>query len=484
MLSGIWKKRSLKGLVIIFILSVLKSSLALAQTPGTLKWEYQPGESLFGFPSMGADGTIYVVGYRNLFAINPDGTEKWRFRTLYGTIPVSSAIGANGTIYFQDENSELYAINPDGTEKWHIHTRLRTCSPSIGADGTIYLSSTSRLLAVNPDGTVKWEFQTELSSEDPNYASIGADGTIYFCSGDDKLYAVNPDGTEKWHLEAGYVTYPPSIGADGTIYFSSWDGKLYAVNPDGTVKWEFQTGHCCYTSPSMGADGTIYFCSGDQRLYAINPNGTEKWSFLTGDQIGCSPAIGADGTIYFTSRDERLYAINPDGTEKWSFLTGDRFALSLTIGADGTIYSVFGYRLNAIYSDSYGLADSSWPMFQHDARNTRRVIKRENLVIPLTLDEAYRGTIQPWLYNYLSLDTEAGRSLLVEVVPQANINSLILDGKLAQVRQKNLRVHIWRGFGRVYGHYLFYDDRLSGQGRIGQPQPVVDHLMLHFGSAA
>jgi outer membrane protein assembly factor BamB len=59
--------------------------------------------------------------------------------------------------------------------------------------------------------------------------AIGADGTIYFGSGDFNLYALTDGGqdavAEKWAFEAGPIeTSSPAIGADGTIYIGSNDG--------------------------------------------------------------------------------------------------------------------------------------------------------------------------------------------------------------------------------------------------------------------
>jgi outer membrane protein assembly factor BamB len=417
MLSGIWKKRGLKGLVIIFILSILKSSLALAQTPGTLKWEFLAGGSIRSSPAIGADGTIYV-GSRDgkLYAINPDGTEKWEFLTGE-RIDSSPAIGADGTIYVGSWDGKLYAINPDGTEKWEFLTgegQWIHSSPAIGADGTIYVGSNI-------------------------FVDVG--------SWDGKLYAINPDGTEKWEfLTGGYIYSSPAIGADGTIYVGNFGYDpgscfFYAINPDGTEKWEFLAGNPIYSSPAIGADGTIYVGSEggafDGKLYAINPDGILKWEFLPGTHadIFSSPAIGADGTIYVGDLNGGFRAINPDGILKWEFLPGDSIHSSPAIGADGTIYvsSFYDGKLYAIYSDSYGLADSPWPMFHHDLRHTGRAGQEEKVIIPLTLDEAYEGTIQLGLYNYFSLEMEAVRSLVVEVVPQAGIDSLIFDGKFGQL---------------------------------------------------
>ena len=60
----------------------------------------------------------------NLYAINPDGSERWRFAT--GGSIRSPAIGPNGTVYvgsssFQDNH--LYVINADGSERWRCPPR-------------------------------------------------------------------------------------------------------------------------------------------------------------------------------------------------------------------------------------------------------------------------------------------------------------------------------------------------------------------------
>jgi outer membrane protein assembly factor BamB len=294
---------------------------------------------IFSSPAIGSNGTIYIGSWdKNLYAINPDGTEKWSFMT--GNYVWSSpAIGSDGTIYTDSGDNKLYAINPDGTEKWSFATGSNVhSSPAIGSDGTIYVGSTDgKLYAINSDGTEKWSFAIVFNVH--SSPAIGSDGTIYVGSTDGKLYAINSDGTEKWNFTTGWRIYSsPAIGSDGTIYVGSEDNKLYAINPDGTQKWNFTTGGHVDSSPAIGSDGTIYVGSGDNKLYAINPDGTEKWNFTTGAHVLSSPAIGSDGNIYVGSWDHKLYAINPDGTQKWSFTTGGMVGSSPAIDSDGTIY--------------------------------------------------------------------------------------------------------------------------------------------------
>ena len=254
-----------------------------------------------------------------------------------------AAVGSDGTVYFTGDIS-LYAINPNGTLKWRsaiLGDAPSESRPVIGSDGTIYVGCTDdHLYAIKPDGTLKWKFLT--GKDVRSSPAIGSDGTIYVGSKDKKLYAINSNGTLKWTYETGgyiYVTASPAIGSDGTIYIGSKDKKLHAVNPDGTPKWSYETGDCVYSTPAIGADGTIYVGSYDNKLYAINPDGTFKWSYETGDKIRkSSAAVDDDGTIYIGSQDKKFYAINPDGTLKWSYETGDVFASTPAIGSDGTIY--------------------------------------------------------------------------------------------------------------------------------------------------
>ena len=81
-------------------------------------------------PSIGADGTIYIgtvgcstsSGTCYVYAINPDGTVKWKFKTdgYYGRVFTAPAVGPDGTVYAVGlDPATLYAINPTGTLKWN-----------------------------------------------------------------------------------------------------------------------------------------------------------------------------------------------------------------------------------------------------------------------------------------------------------------------------------------------------------------------------
>ena len=321
-------------------------------------------------PAIGSDGTIFFLtinenaprppdqpANQTFYAVNPDGTQKWAFAFGFvGNRNDDPVIGADGTIYIEMCAATvggvagfcgLFAINPDGTEKWqlnftagppfsstHAGQFVGASTPAIGADGTVYSQfDDQNVYAVNPDGTLKWEFVTGIASGGQSAGlAVGTDHTVLITD-NNNLYAVydnNPNpalnGTLKWIFGNsalnGGSPGPPSIGADGTIYVGTYENAivppflLYAVNPDGTQKWAFPTlAPPGASSPAIGSDGTIYFGSFDDNVYAVNPDGTEKWAFPADTALGSSPSIGADGTVYVSSI-HGLYALAAPAVEQ------------------------------------------------------------------------------------------------------------------------------------------------------------------------
>lgn len=80
-------------------------------------------------PTIGVDGTIYIGSHDNkLYAINPDGTLKWRYDTNGSCLGNPIAIANDGTLYvtgsaFLDEEADelfrnaVYAFGGSSAEK-------------------------------------------------------------------------------------------------------------------------------------------------------------------------------------------------------------------------------------------------------------------------------------------------------------------------------------------------------------------------------
>lgn len=341
-----------------------QSAVDTSSNTGDLLWRFTPeGQNNFisSPPTVGPDGTIYFGSNDNyLFALKPDGTKEWTFKTG-DLIRGSPSIDANGSVYFSSDEGYLYALNPNGTEKWDLLIRTTdrgmkymSSSPMVLKNGTIYVGSDDYdLYAIDPNGNIKWTFGTAASIM--SSPAIADDGSIYVGAGE-YLYKLTPDGKLLWKFPVTFNwASAPAIGSSGIIYAPTVQ-SLYAIYPNGTFYWKYDLDLMGPSNIAISNDGTIYFGSAGA-LYAIDASGTLKWKYQEADQnwsIG-PPTLGSEGTIYWVSRTGFFYAFHPDGTVKWAHRISGAFAEAsgLTIGPDGNIYT--GLELEGAKDDYVGL---------------------------------------------------------------------------------------------------------------------------------
>jgi len=245
------------------------------------------------------------------------GTLKWKFE-IDSEVEVESspAISSDGTIYVGSDDGYLYAINPDGTLKWKFKTEnwgtAQSSSPAIGSNGTIYVVSKVYplyLYAINLDGTLKWKFQIE----DGAYSSpaIGSDGTIYAASYDGYLYAINSDSSgladSPWPMFHHDVMH---TGRTGTISINPTNSTtlLFSLNEGWNLKGTSYTiSISSFNKPEVvavwkWAGNSWQFWSPDPSLmeiaqtYELEPitkiNAYEGFWIKTTAQVGISVPIG------------------------------------------------------------------------------------------------------------------------------------------------------------------------------------------------
>jgi len=329
-------------------------------------------------PAIGSDGTLYVPGNSGLYAVRPDGIQKWFYRAQYQSpaFPIRFVlIDDNGNIWF-DETAEVgrvvggaIELNPDGSERPFAISRDRVSQLSEAYDGTVYVAMGGAAVPVHIDGK-----GAEPSTGVGGYFfSFSQDGTTYAVLSH-QLVAYGHDHNTKWS-QMGDAGGEPVLGGDGTIYVGG-NGVFTAVNPDGTGKWSFSLKGHMIASPAIATDGTVYFGSDDSNLYALDPNGRVKWKFATAGAIKSTPALAKNGTVYFGGTDNNLYAIASDGKLKWKFATGGQ-VFSPAIGDDGTIYFQNGEgKLFAIQdTENNGGLDGQWPKRGAGSRNTARGVR-------------------------------------------------------------------------------------------------------------
>ena len=356
-------------------------------------------------PAFGPDGTLYVDG---VFAIAPNGTNKWNF-------PSSrvGAIAADGTVYLLNSAGGVDALDANGHLLWSF-SQAYVSQIALRADGSLLclgssLSPPSPLaILLNADGTTNGIVAKGTASFPPRvsqqmFGAVAEDGTMYcmysagydetrgLLSASGKLQALNPDGSPYWNT---FVELLPNLSApagacalaaSGNLIFSSrylilgggfTAPQLLCYSPTGVRSWETSSNiQTDGTNMVIGLDGTIIL--GDYEGYVgkvtlLNADGTMRWSagpsdINPGDQV-FTPAIAADGTIYFTARFS-LYAFDSYGNKVWQFTTRESVNSSPTIGPDGVVYFSTQKTLYAIKGAS-PLAASSWPVVGGNPRRT------------------------------------------------------------------------------------------------------------------
>ncbi len=336
---------------------------------------------------IGGDAAYIGCEYGAVIAHKLDRTLRWKFLNQEGDeFTTAPTIGDDGTVYIGCANDTLYAINPSGTRKWAVDLGDEAfATAALASNGKIYIQTEAdSLLAINPDGSRLWSYLTGGGSSSP---VIGPDGTVYAASQDGMLYALDPEnGTQKWvyPLGSSEIIASPAINTNlNVIYITDDDGQFASVNlNDGSENWTASVGETP-SSPVIGTGSTIYI-GGGGTLLAFNPNGDLKWTWTPLFQgTVSSPAVSSAGIIYVLvttgkkdfEEPDSLYAVNSDGTRRWACAIGegyyDDIMSSPKLDDNGNIYIGSGLAAWCIRGLG-GPAQSSWPMFQADARNTGR----------------------------------------------------------------------------------------------------------------
>ncbi len=404
-------------------------------TPGAELWNFTTKWGVMSSPAIDQDGTIYIGSYENyLYAVNPDGTEKWRH--LAGEPVTAATIGKDGNIYMASKYS-LNAIDKDGNRLWDYAVFAEINDLALGLDDIVYIITSSNdktLRAISKNGELIWSLGIDWLSSNSMRVSIAPDGTIYTIGPTEDfsksiLYAVNPNGLIKWTKEIGSIyNNRIAIGGDGTIFIGDTRFHFYAINPDGTEKWTYDgqndlgipAGGQFRFEPTIGLTGNIYTVYERYPNYYVlsfTPEGKPNWAFEVKDQdhpsnkILSSVTVGADEMLYFPVNDSNLYALYPDGTLAWKFSFTDfedmiiGYESTPTINENKTLFVGYGKKLFAVNTSSVGLAKSAWPRSAQNSLNTGRKINPSPYPVSPKNDSIHAPVNMMFIWNTIAGST-------------------------------------------------------------------------------
>jgi outer membrane protein assembly factor BamB len=318
---------------------------------------------------IGVDGTLYfgaegwISTETALVALNPDGTEKWRYGIgMVGETWSTPLVSADGTIFIGSRDHHLYAINADGTLKWRFDAGSKIYQGlNIGLDGILYfVAEDGFLYALSSSGQLMWKLTLEDGFQ-PYWidaVAISPDGSTIYVPGRNKnLYAIRIQGNLKWKLETESMFDDPLVDAQGNIYgiiiILDKPSFSVAINSDGTIRWNKKL-HA-YLLPTLGLTidhtGYLYAVASDFIITSFDYSGQVRWEWFTpGYFLDGALVSSHDGLVYCPTSRDHFYCLSDDGNFKWNLSTpGVIVYKSPAIGKDGKIYFSTGIKGAQIY---------------------------------------------------------------------------------------------------------------------------------------
>lgn len=379
-----WKK-ILSILFFTLFISFYNSALDKAE----IVWKFPTGGKIQTPPVEGSDGTIYFCSEdRFLYALNPDGTLKWRTQfidRLTGTL----ALGLDGSIYTGSKKGLIFAVNATGDRLWTRKLKGSPFgSPAIAPDGTLFLvTENGWLYSISHSGFVRWEI--ELPSEPVLAPVLGRD--LYIGLKNEQIYSYNKLGKTMWaFLLSGQAV---SIAlSENFMYIGTTNSTLVSIDYSGTRIWN-QSLSGISSSVLVLAKDKVLAASGNN-LIMMDDSGKKIW-IKTMETRQTDLSVIADAIV----------SLDTEGSVSWTKLDGSPVSLltggspggRLLLVSDGSVYIggrdwlFYKYTFNNLVLSNYN--DFLWPSFRADNANRGYLVSGIQ-----TQKEAHKSTASDFIY--------------------------------------------------------------------------------------
>ena len=312
----------------IYISSFDSYLYALYPNNGTMKWKRNSDYSGCSSVAIGEDGTLYFGSLNAAYPNN--GTIKWHI-DIPDISHSSLAISSDGIIY-AGADKDIFAINPDGTERWHIKIANKwiESSPSIAEDGTVYIGCADTI-----DSGYFYAFgngELEVDANGPYYGLINQ--PVQFrgsSSGGQKPYSYHWDFGDTHTSEEKNPSYTYTSPGNYDVVFTVTDNESNTAT-DTTFAWIQETNNPpdkpTINGPTNGNTGTSYdyvFSATEldgSALYLYiewGDNSNTQWlgPYSSGEEVTKSHTWSSSGT--FTIRCKAKDPYDEEGP--WETLT-------------------------------------------------------------------------------------------------------------------------------------------------------------------
>lgn len=310
----------------------------------------------------GSDGTIYIATSTNVYAIEPNGYERWTANVLSSPL-VHLTVGLTGELYVSDANS-LTTLDNTGSiisvesGRWYVST---------GDNGSLYMVVNSDYMAnaiIKLDAAGKELWREPIGSTESG-AIVGFNQVYIHQS--NTLKAYSKQGELLWTYD-GVSRALALDNYDGSI-ITIYDHKLKRISADGKLLTSRPISvHYSNFSGILLIDKkrNVYSVS-ENYQYAFNSNFESMWNTKYQTSLS-SVGIGGLGHLYLMSGG-KLYAVDSNGEQMW--MLDDIYAgySSIVFTSNNTLQiGISSYQIPAIeYDNSY------WGQLGRDSAHTNSV---------------------------------------------------------------------------------------------------------------
>jgi len=215
---------------------------ALDEKSGNMLWAFRTGGWAAFTPV--TDGESIFVGSSdgNMYCLDFDGKERWRFRTNGNIFAKDDVPIADGVIYFGSDDGIVYGVDvKTGKEIWRFKTGGVINRPPVVSDGKLYILSHDGYFYCIDIETCRetWRFKT--STDEGGTKAVVLEDIILFASADYNMYCLDKNGKLLWKFRTGGHIWSTPAAYDGKIYLGSYDCRLYCLDEKGKLLWRFET---------------------------------------------------------------------------------------------------------------------------------------------------------------------------------------------------------------------------------------------------
>ncbi len=290
---------------------------------------------------------------------------------IYG--PPAIDEGDAPAIYVAGASRSIYALSPGGAVVWHAdNLGAFSTGPAITNGGTVVVaaSDSATLWAASASGAV-------------SVATSGTDGTSSPLVLDGGVFVGTSAGFSRHPLQAagtpGAARSDTSTGGpflslvtDGTRVFAANGSKVLAFDQSPSQLWSQPI--AASGEPTIDLAGKLNLGDFSSNVLDLDPlTGTPLTLFtLPSGKFARVPLQGSDGHTYYPRSLRVLRA--QEGTQiSWQFTpptaTGTIWR-ALAMDCSGRLFAAASNMVYAFVTDDHGLADTPWPSYRRDARNT------------------------------------------------------------------------------------------------------------------